>query len=74
MHCGLISAVCMTQVMTEKENKHIIEGCLIEKKETPDEFSGAIDGQGKEEKTMTKTMKIEGMMCGHCEEACKEST
>ena len=55
-----------------KRKKHIIEGCLIEKKETPDEFSGAIDGQGKEEKTMTKTMKIEGMMCGHCEARVKK--
>ena len=55
-----------------KRKKHIIEGCLIEKKETPDEFSGAIDGQGKEEKTMTKTMKIEGMMCGHCEKRVKK--
>ena len=55
-----------------KRKKHIIEDCLIEKKETPDEFSGAIDGQGKEEKTMTKTMKIEGMMCGHCEKRVKK--
>ena len=23
--------------------------------------------------TMEKTMKIEGMMCGHCEGVCKES-
>ena len=56
-----------------KRKKHIIEGCLIEKKETPDEFSGAIDWQGKEEKTMTKTMKIEGMMCGHCENRVKKA-
>ena len=27
---------------------------------------------GKEEKTMTKTMKIEGMMCGHCEARVKK--
>ncbi|MGN1089427.1 MAG: heavy metal translocating P-type ATPase, partial [Huintestinicola sp.] len=27
----------------------------------------------KEEKTMTKTMKIEGMMCGHCEAAVKKA-
>ncbi len=27
----------------------------------------------KEEKTMTKTMKIEGMMCGHCEARVKKS-
>ena len=26
-----------------------------------------------EEKTMTKTMKIEGMMCGHCEAAVKKA-
>ena len=56
----------------DRKRKNIIEGCLIEKKETPDEFSGASDGQGKEEKTMTKTMKIEGMMCGHCEKRVKK--
>jgi Cu2+-exporting ATPase len=27
----------------------------------------------KEEKTMTKTMKIEGMMCGHCEARVKKT-
>ncbi|MCI5905566.1 MAG: heavy metal translocating P-type ATPase [Oscillospiraceae bacterium] len=27
----------------------------------------------KEEKTMTKTLKIEGMMCGHCEAAVKKA-
>ena len=27
----------------------------------------------KENKTMTKTMKIEGMMCGHCEAAAKKA-
>ena len=27
----------------------------------------------KEEKTMTKTMKIEGMMCGHCEATVKKT-
>ena len=57
----------------DRKRKNIIEGCLIEKKETPDEFSGAIDWQGKEEKTMTKTMKIEGMMCGHCENRVKKA-
>ena len=31
----------------DRKRKNIIEGCLIEKKETPDEFSGAIDWQGK---------------------------
>jgi len=27
----------------------------------------------EEEKTMTKTMKIEGMMCGHCEATVKKT-
>ncbi len=27
----------------------------------------------KEEQTMKKTMKIEGMMCGHCEAAVKKA-
>ena len=27
----------------------------------------------EEEKTMTKTMKIEGMMCGHCEARVKKA-
>ena len=27
----------------------------------------------EEETTMTKTMKIEGMMCGHCEAAVKKA-
>ena len=27
----------------------------------------------KEETTMTKTMKIEGMMCGHCEAQVKKA-
>ena len=28
------------------------------------------ESENKEETKMTKTMKIEGMMCGHCEEMC----
>lgn len=56
----------------DKKRKNTIEGCLIEKKTSTDDFSGAADGQGKEEKTMTKTMKIEGMMCGHCENRVKK--
>ena len=57
----------------DRKRKNTIEGCLIEKKASPDEFSGAADGQGKEETTMTKTMKIEGMMCGHCENRVKKA-
>lgn len=39
-------------------------------------FHGANPGNrksGKEEKTMTRTMKIEGMMCGHCEARVKKA-
>ena len=36
--------------------------------------AGAINTETKKEnKTMTKTMKIEGMMCGHCEAAVKKA-
>ena len=31
------------------------------------------DSKKKEEETMTKTMKIEGMMCGHCEARVKKA-
>ncbi len=57
----------------DRKRKNTIEGCLIEKKASPDEFSSDADGQGKEETTMTKTMKIEGMMCGHCEKRVKKA-
>ena len=30
-------------------------------------------GKGREDKEMTKTMKIEGMMCGHCEASVKKA-
>ncbi len=30
-------------------------------------------GNGREDKEMTKTMKIEGMMCGHCEASVKKA-
>jgi Cu2+-exporting ATPase len=32
-----------------------------------------IKAKAKEEKTMKKTMKIEGMMCGHCEARVKKT-
>ncbi len=57
----------------DRKRKNTIEGCLIEKKASPDVFSGDAGGQGKEETTMTKTMKIEGMMCGHCENRVKKA-
>jgi len=31
------------------------------------------ESENKEETKMTKTMKIEGMMCGHCEAAVKKA-
>ena len=31
------------------------------------------ESENKEETKMTKTMKIEGMMCGHCESAVKKA-
>lgn len=34
---------------------------------------GAHKNHEKEQKTMTKTMKIEGMMCGHCEARVKKT-
>lgn len=32
-----------------------------------------VNNKNKEESTMTKTMKIEGMMCGHCEARVKKT-
>ncbi len=43
-----------------------------EKEETEKETPFIMTKQNKEEKTMTKTMKIEGMMCGHCEANVKK--
>ena len=37
-----------------------------------EEEQGADPEEKKEEPTMTKTMKIEGMMCGHCEARVKK--
>jgi Cu2+-exporting ATPase len=39
----------------------------------PEETSEQIQDQIQEETTMTKTMKIEGMMCGHCEARVKKA-
>ena len=42
--------------------------------EMADEGSAIKDNEKKEEETtMEKTMKIEGMMCGHCEAAVKKA-
>ncbi len=47
--------------------KHRVTGTLIQPKETP-----AIQ-QTKEEDTMEKTLKVEGMMCMHCEARVKKA-
>ena len=37
-----------------------------------EELPDSASQEKKEESTMTKTMKIEGMMCGHCEARVKK--
>ena len=43
-----------------------------DKKRNPLEITYTAEAEQKEEITMTKTMKIEGMMCGHCEARVKK--
>ena len=46
----------------------------IRKPVTSDGLSDSYENNGKmEEKTMTKTLKVEGMMCGHCEARVKKA-
>jgi len=46
----------------------------IRKPALPDELSGGCANNKKtEEKTMTKTLKVEGMMCEHCEARVKKA-
>ena len=46
----------------------------IRKTALPDELSGGCANNKKtEEKTMTKTLKVEGMMCEHCEAHVKKA-
>ena len=44
-----------------------------DKKIQPVELEGIPSGSGKENNTMTKTLTIEGMMCGHCEAHVKKA-
>ena len=44
-----------------------------DKKKKPVDINLNITAQNKEEKIMTKTIKIEGMMCPHCEAAVKKA-
>jgi Cu2+-exporting ATPase len=44
-----------------------------DKKKKPVDIKLNITAQNKEEKIMTKTIKIEGMMCPHCEAAVKKA-
>ena len=43
------------------------------KQSRPHDESHVDHKEKKEKKTMTKTMKIEGMMCGHCEARVKKT-
>ena len=44
-----------------------------DKKKKPVDIKLNITAQNKEENNMTKTIKIEGMMCPHCEAAVKKA-
>ena len=44
-----------------------------DRKATPDRKNKTNKPNESEEKSMTKTMNIEGMMCGHCEERVKKA-
>lgn len=44
-----------------------------DRKATPDRKNKADKSNESEEKSMTKTMNIEGMMCGHCEARVKKA-
>lgn len=44
-----------------------------DRKATPDRKNKANEPNESEEKSMTKTMNIEGMMCGHCEARVKKA-
>ena len=44
-----------------------------DRKATPDRKNKANEPNVSEEKSMTKTMNIEGMMCGHCEARVKKA-
>ena len=67
---------------TRKERNHVTEAQAVEgtgviaiNQETQNHADSNKERQSKEseERTMTKTMKIEGMMCGHCEARVKKS-
>ena len=67
---------------TRKERNHVTEAHAVEgtgviaiNQETQNHADPNKERQSKEseEKIMTKTMKIEGMMCGHCEARVKKS-
>ena len=67
---------------TRKERNHVTEAHAVEgtgviaiNQETQNHADPNKERQSKEseEKIMTKTMKIEGMMCGHCEARVKKA-
>lgn len=53
-----------------KDKKHRKKAKAISEPQTPD---ATIKELSKEDTTMKKTMKIEGMMCGHCEARVKKT-
>ena len=62
MRCGSICWISITPGGTEKIKHREVESTVIENTKT------------EEEKAMTKTMKIEGMMCPHCEATVKKAS
>ena len=69
-----------SKAIVDSEKLRALIGTPAESNNT-DENSGVDEAKNlyedkellKEEKTMTKTMKIEGMMCGHCEATVKKT-
>ena len=67
---------------TRKERNHVTEAHAVDgtgviainqKPQNNADPNKERQGKESEEKTMTKTMKIEGMMCGHCEARVKKA-
>ena len=64
----------LLKVHDASKDKKIKNAYCMETKEAAEENKCAIEGCcNKEEKEMTKTMKINGMMCGHCEARVKKT-
>lgn len=57
----------------KQEGRERQEAILQDKQERQEAIQQEQRKQNQEESTMKKTMKIEGMMCGHCEAAVKKA-